>query len=101
MESPATQRNIARLIDDGVVILGPAAGDQACGEVGLGRILEADDLFEDVISHFQAKLLAGRRVLLTAGPTFEPIDQVRGVAAPVRERWVLPWRARRMKPAPR
>jgi phosphopantothenoylcysteine decarboxylase/phosphopantothenate--cysteine ligase len=78
-ESPATQRNIARLIDDGVVILGPAAGDQACGEVGLGRMLEADDLFEDVISHFQAKLLAGRRVLLTAGPTFEPIDPVRGI----------------------
>ncbi len=78
-ESPATQRNIARLIDDGVVILGPAAGDQACGEVGLGRMLEADELFEDVISHFQAKLLAGRRVLLTAGPTFEPIDPVRGI----------------------
>ena len=78
-ESPATQRNIARLIDDGVVILGPAAGDQACGEVGLGRMLEADELFEDVISHFQPKLLAGRRVLLTAGPTFEPIDPVRGI----------------------
>jgi phosphopantothenoylcysteine decarboxylase/phosphopantothenate--cysteine ligase len=78
-ESPATQRNIARLIDDGVVILGPAAGDQACGEVGQGRMLEADELFEDVISYFQPKLLAGRRVLLTAGPTFEPIDPVRGI----------------------
>ena len=78
-ESPATQRNIARLLEDGVVILGPASGDQACGEVGYGRMLEADELFEDVISHFQPKTLAGRRVLLTAGPTFEPIDPVRGI----------------------
>ncbi|MBK7665303.1 MAG: bifunctional phosphopantothenoylcysteine decarboxylase/phosphopantothenate--cysteine ligase CoaBC [Sterolibacteriaceae bacterium] len=78
-ESPATQRNIARLIEDGVFLLGPAAGDQACGEVGYGRMLEADELFEDVISHFQPKVLAGRRVLLTAGPTFEPIDPVRGI----------------------
>lgn len=78
-ESPATQRNIARLLEDGVVILGPAAGDQACGEVGYGRMLEANELFEDVISHFQPKTLAGRRVLLTAGPTFEPIDPVRGI----------------------
>lgn len=78
-ESPATQRNIARLIEDGVYLLGPAAGDQACGEVGYGRMLEADELFEDVISHFQPKVLARRRVLLTAGPTFEPIDPVRGI----------------------
>ena len=78
-ESPATQRNIARLIDDGVVIVGPAVGDQACGEVGYGRMLEAEELFEDVIAHFEPKVLAGRRVLLTAGPTFEPIDPVRGI----------------------
>lgn len=78
-ESPATQRNVARLLEDGVVILGPAAGDQACGEVGYGRMLEADELFEDVVSHFKPKVLAGRRVLLTAGPTFEPIDPVRGI----------------------
>lgn len=78
-ESAATQRNIARLLEDGVAILGPAAGDQACGEVGYGRMLEPDELFEDVISHFQPKVLAGRRVLLTAGPTFEAIDPVRGI----------------------
>lgn len=78
-ESAATQRNIAHLIEDGVAILGPAAGDQACGEVGYGRMLEPYELFEDVISHFQPKVLAGRRVLLTAGPTFEPIDPVRGI----------------------
>lgn len=78
-ESAATQRNIARLLEDGVAILGPAAGDQACGEVGYGRMLEPDELFEDVISHFQPKVLAGRRMLLTAGPTFEAIDPVRGI----------------------
>ncbi len=78
-ENPATQRNVAQLIADGIVVLGPAAGDQACGEVGMGRMLEPAELLEDIIAFFQPKRLAGKRVLLTAGPTFEPIDPVRGI----------------------
>jgi phosphopantothenoylcysteine decarboxylase/phosphopantothenate--cysteine ligase len=76
---PATQRNLAQLRNDGTTILGPDSGDQACGEVGDGRMLEAADLLADVISFFQPKRLAGRSVLVTAGPTFEPIDPVRGL----------------------
>ena len=76
---PATQRNIAQLQADGGVVLGPGSGDQACGEVGDGRMLEPDELLADLIAHFQPKRLAGRRVLITAGPTFEPIDPVRGI----------------------
>ena len=78
-ENPATQRNVAQLRADGITICGPASGAQACGETGFGRMLEAHELLEDVISFFQPKLLAGKSVLLTAGPTFEPIDPVRGV----------------------
>jgi phosphopantothenoylcysteine decarboxylase/phosphopantothenate--cysteine ligase len=77
--NPATQRNLKQLHADGIAILGPASGDQACGEVGMGRMLEADEIFEDVEACFQHKLLAGKRVLVTAGPTFEPIDTVRGI----------------------
>ena len=76
---PATQRNVAQLRADGVVILGPDAGSQACGEVGEGRMIEPEDAFEALVSFFRPKLLAGRRVLVTAGPTFEPIDPVRGI----------------------
>jgi len=76
---PATQRNVATLRADGALILGPDAGDQACGEVGDGRMLEAADLLEEVIALFQPKLLAGRKLLITAGPTFEAIDPVRGI----------------------
>jgi phosphopantothenoylcysteine decarboxylase/phosphopantothenate--cysteine ligase len=76
---PATQRHLAQLRADGSTILGPAAGDQACGEVGDGRMLEATELCEELIAFFQPKLLAGRRVLITAGPTFEAIDPVRGI----------------------
>lgn len=76
---PATQRNLAVLRDDGTRVLGPDAGDQACGEVGDGRMLEAAELLDELIAHFQPKLLAGRRLLITAGPTFEPIDPVRGI----------------------
>ena len=76
---PATQRNFAQLAADGATVLGPASGDQACGEVGDGRMLEPDELLADVVAFFQPKLLAGRRVLVTAGPTFEPIDPVRGL----------------------
>jgi phosphopantothenoylcysteine decarboxylase/phosphopantothenate--cysteine ligase len=75
----ATQRNIARLVADGVAIFGPGSGDQACGETGDGRMLEPDEIFAAVVASLQPKLLAGRRVLLTAGPTFEAIDPVRGI----------------------
>src|SRR5487761_2170442 len=78
--NPATQRNMKQLSTDGVAILGPASGDQACGEVGMGRMLEAEEIFEDIEAFFQPRLLAGKRVLITAGPTFEPIDTVRGIA---------------------
>jgi phosphopantothenoylcysteine decarboxylase/phosphopantothenate--cysteine ligase len=78
-QNPATQRNVQTLRDDGIVIFGPAAGDQACGEVGLGRMLEPEQLLEELIAAFQPKVLAGKRILITAGPTFEPIDPVRGI----------------------
>ena len=78
-ESPPTQRNVAQLRADGVSILGPAHGEQACGEVGAGRMLEAAELFDDLYASLQAKPLAGKRVLLTAGPTFEALDPVRGL----------------------
>ena len=76
-ENKATQRNVAQLARDGVVLLGPASGDQACGEVGMGRMLEAQQIFEAVTSFLQPKLLTGTHVLITAGPTFEAIDPVR------------------------
>jgi len=76
---PATQRNVAQVQADGAVLFGPGSGDQACGEVGDGRMLEADELRDELIAFFQPKRLAGRRVLITAGPTFEPIDPVRGI----------------------
>ncbi len=78
-EHPATQRNMALLSRDGVKILGPASGDQACGEVGEGRMLEAEAIFDELYAFLQPKLLAGKHILLTAGPTFEPIDPVRGL----------------------
>ena len=78
-ENPATQRNINQLIADGVSILGPDSGEQACGEVGLGRMLEAEVLLALVNAHFTPKLLAGKRVLITAGATLEMIDPVRGI----------------------
>ena len=64
---------------DGAVLLGPGNGDQACGEVGDGRMLEPAELLADVVAFFQPKLLAGQRVLVSAGPTFEPLDPVRGI----------------------
>jgi phosphopantothenoylcysteine decarboxylase/phosphopantothenate--cysteine ligase len=78
-EKPATQRNVAQLRADGVCIFGPAAGSQACGETGMGRMLEPDELLEELVASFQPKLLAGKRVLITAGPTYEAIDPVRGI----------------------
>lgn len=74
-----TQRNVAQLRADGVTLLGPASGEQACGEVGEGRMWEAAELFDALLAFFQPKLLAGKRVLLTLGPTFEALDPVRGL----------------------
>jgi phosphopantothenoylcysteine decarboxylase / phosphopantothenate---cysteine ligase len=76
---PATQRNVRQVVEDGALVLGPDAGDQACGEVGDGRMLEPEDVLAEVIAFFQPKVLAGRRVLITAGPTFEALDPVRGI----------------------
>jgi phosphopantothenoylcysteine decarboxylase / phosphopantothenate---cysteine ligase len=76
-ENAATQRNVQLLREDGVLIAGPAAGDQACGEVGMGRMLEAVALATELDNLFQPRRLAGKRVLVTAGPTEEPIDPVR------------------------
>ena len=78
-ENPATRRNVAQLAADGVHILGPASGEQACGEVGAGRMLEPEEIVEEVVAFFTPKVLAGRKVLITAGPTFEAIDPVRGI----------------------
>ena len=76
-DNAATQRNVAQLKKDGVLFAGPEAGDQACGETGMGRMLEPDEIFEEVEAFFHPKVLAGKRVLVTAGPTIEPIDPVR------------------------
>jgi phosphopantothenoylcysteine decarboxylase/phosphopantothenate--cysteine ligase len=75
----ATRRNVAQLAADGIAILGPDAGDQACGEVGDGRMLEAQAIYDAVVASRVSKVLGGRRVLVTAGPTFEAIDPVRGL----------------------
>ena len=76
---PATQRNMAQLTADGTTILGVGTGDQACGETGDGRMLEPAELLEDIVAFFQPKVLAGQHVLVTAGPTYEAIDPVRGI----------------------
>ena len=76
-DNPATQRSLRMLREDGIAFAGPAAGDQACGETGMGRMLEPAQIVAEVEAWFQPKMLAGRRVLVTAGPTEEPIDPVR------------------------
>ena len=76
---PATQRNVAQLHSDGAIVLDVGSGDQACGETGDGRMLESAELLDDVIAFFQPKVLAGEQVLVTAGPTYEAIDPVRGI----------------------
>ena len=78
-ENPATQRNIAGLITQNIEVLGPTSGTQACGENGMGRMLEAKEIFAGIQTHFQKKVLAGKHVLITAGPTYEAIDPVRGI----------------------
>ena len=76
---PATQRNVAQVVADGALLLGPGHGAQACGETGDGRMLEPEELRDAVIAFFQPKVLQGRHVLVTAGPTFEALDPVRGI----------------------
>jgi phosphopantothenoylcysteine decarboxylase/phosphopantothenate--cysteine ligase len=88
----ATQRNLRRLLDDGVIMLGPASGSQACGEEGMGRMLEAEALARDILEFLHnaplapaplpaggARELSGVKLLVTAGPTYEAIDAVRGI----------------------
>jgi len=78
-ENKATQRNVATLARDGVALLGPASGEQACGETGLGRMVEAEQIYAEIQSQLAPKVLAGKTVLITAGPTFEALDPVRGI----------------------
>jgi len=78
-ENAATRRNVDLLRGDGVAIMGPAAGDQACGETGMGRMVEPAEVYAEIAALLAPKTLAGKRVLVTAGPTFEPIDTVRGI----------------------
>lgn len=76
---PATQRNLAQVTQDGAQVLGVGCGDQACGEIGDGRMLEPVEILDEVIAFFQPKVLRGQHVLVTAGPTFEALDPVRGI----------------------
>jgi phosphopantothenoylcysteine decarboxylase / phosphopantothenate---cysteine ligase len=78
-ENPATQRNFSQLVADKITILGPGSGDQACGEVGLGRMLEPEELLAEINAFFTPKLLMGKRILITAGATLEMIDPVRAI----------------------
>lgn len=78
-QNPATRRNVAQLKADRIAVLGPDAGEQACGETGMGRMLEPEQLLQEIIATFQPNLLVGKSILITAGPTFEPIDPVRGI----------------------
>jgi len=78
-QHPATRRNVERLTKDGATILGPDSGDQACGETGMGRMLEPADIADSVAGSFSPRVLQGVRVLITAGPTLEPIDPVRAI----------------------
>jgi len=76
---PATQRNLRQVDADGARVLGVGNGWQACGETGDGRMLEAEQLFEEIVAQFQPKVLAGQHVVVTAGPTFEALDPIRGI----------------------
>ena len=76
---PATQRNLAQISQDGAQVMGVGHGEQACGEIGDGRMLEPQQLHDLIVASFAPKVLAGQQVLVTAGPTFEAIDPVRGI----------------------
>ena len=77
--NPANLRNIEQLRSDGITVFQPAYGEQACGEIGLGRMLEAADLADLISDLWIPKILLGKRILITAGATFEAIDPVRGI----------------------
>jgi phosphopantothenoylcysteine decarboxylase / phosphopantothenate---cysteine ligase len=76
-QNAATQRNVATLYEDDVLFAGPTSGDQACGEQGLGRMVEPAEIVDELGAFFQPKRLAGKRVVITAGPTEEPVDPIR------------------------
>jgi phosphopantothenoylcysteine decarboxylase/phosphopantothenate--cysteine ligase len=78
-QHPATQRNLTQVAADGAHLLGVGSGEQACGETGDGRMLEPEEILEDVLAFLQPKVLLGQHVLVTAGPTYEAIDPVRGI----------------------
>lgn len=78
-ENPTTQRNIKQLQQDGITVLGPDSGQQACGEVGEGRMLEPEALWEGLQTFFTPPLLAGKKILITAGATMEMLDPIRGI----------------------
>ena len=75
----ATQRNVSQLQQDGVIFFGPDSGEQACGDIGLGRMLDTEELFRSIKNHFIPKLFKGKKILMTSGGTFEMIDDVRGI----------------------
>ena len=79
-DHPATQRNLAQLVADGVHIVGPNPGDMACGEYGPGRMSEPLEIIDAIAAHFAPRPLVGHKVLMTSGPTHEPIDPVRYIA---------------------
>ncbi|MBP9059697.1 MAG: bifunctional phosphopantothenoylcysteine decarboxylase/phosphopantothenate--cysteine ligase CoaBC [Rhodoferax sp.] len=76
---PATRRNVEQLASDGTTVFDVGTGNQACGETGDGRMLEPNELIDDLIAFFQPKTMLGQHVLVTAGPTYEAIDPVRGI----------------------
>ncbi len=75
----ATQRNVSQLQKDGVIFFGPDSGEQACGDIGLGRMLDTEELFKSIKNHFIPKIFKGKKILMTSGGTIEMIDDVRGI----------------------
>jgi len=75
--NPATTANIATLTERGITVVGPSVGDQACGDNGPGRLLEAGEMLAAITNRLPARPLGGKRVVITAGPTREPLDPVR------------------------
>ena len=75
----ATQRNVSQLQKDGVIFFGPDSGEQACGDIGLGRMLDTEELFKSIKNRFIPKIFKGKKILMTSGGTIEMIDDVRGI----------------------
>ncbi len=97
---PATQANLQLLESRALKVFGPASGSQACGDVGMGRMLEATDLAQCAADCFQRQALTGKHVLITAGPTQENIDPVRYITNHSSGKWASPWPRPPWKPAP-